>query len=153
VQAVPLTVNAVGLAFVELFQLARNPTLTLALAAIVEFQDAPVTVTVAPLWAKLPFQSCEMVWPLANVQLSVQLLSAEPPVLVILTSPLEAARPLAGSQLSSSATPQNVIELIIDAWRPTPTARRRAGTNLQVRRAPRAARQPNLQVWLFPGQV
>jgi hypothetical protein len=39
-----------------------------------------VTVTFEPLWVAVPFQSCEIVWPLANVQVNVQLLKAVVPV-------------------------------------------------------------------------
>jgi hypothetical protein len=39
-----------------------------------------VTVTLAPLWLSMPFQSDETVCPLANVHVSAQLVSAVVPV-------------------------------------------------------------------------
>jgi hypothetical protein len=44
-----------------------------------------VTVTVAPLWVSTPFQIDEMVWPLAKLQTSVQLVQAVLLVLVMAT--------------------------------------------------------------------
>jgi hypothetical protein len=38
------------------------------------------TVTLAPLWVPVPFQTCETVCPLAKAQVSVQLLRGVVPV-------------------------------------------------------------------------
>ena len=37
-------------------------------------------MTLAPLWLSMPFQSCETVWPLAKLQVRVQLVHAVVPV-------------------------------------------------------------------------
>jgi hypothetical protein len=47
-----------------------------------------VTVTVEPLWVSTPFQRDVIVWPLAKVQLSVQLLMAVVPVFwIVIAAP------------------------------------------------------------------
>jgi hypothetical protein len=57
-QLTPLTAKFVGTVFVTLFQVALNPMpLTLPPAGIAALYPAFVTVTFAPLWLAVPFQS------------------------------------------------------------------------------------------------
>ncbi|MEN3306671.1 MAG: hypothetical protein V7603_2873, partial [Micromonosporaceae bacterium] len=63
-----------------------NPNVVEVLAPSVPFQETFFTVTAEPLVVSVPFQSWLMVWPLANVQVTVQPLMAEAPARTV-TSP------------------------------------------------------------------
>src|SRR5689334_5173553 len=79
VQAVPLSVNAVGRGFVPVCE-ALNPKFTDAPAAIVPFQDSLVMVTVVPVCPPRADQTWVTCWPPVNVQTSDQLLIVVVPV-------------------------------------------------------------------------
>lgn len=63
--------------------LAWNPNVVDAFAASAPLYDAFVTVTVLPLVVSVPLHSCEIVCPLASVQLTVQPLIAVPPAVTV----------------------------------------------------------------------
>ena len=46
-----------------------------------------MTVTLAPDWVRLPFQSWVTVWPLAKLHLSVQLVSGSPRLVMFTLAP------------------------------------------------------------------
>lgn len=78
--------NAVGAELVP-FQVPLKPGAELSVApgAIEPLYERLVMVTVLPLWVYVPFQSCEMVCPLAKEKTRLQPLIAVVPVLVIVS--------------------------------------------------------------------
>jgi len=80
-QVVPLMAKDVGTALVDPFHVPLNPIpVRLPPAAMLPLYGSFFTVTFAPLWVTMPFQSDETVCPLAKAQVSVQLDSAVVPV-------------------------------------------------------------------------
>jgi len=80
-QVVPLIAKDAGTALVTPFQVPLNPMpVRLPPAGMLPLYGSFFTVTLAPLWVSMPFQSCETVWPLAKVQVRVQLDKAVVPV-------------------------------------------------------------------------
>jgi hypothetical protein len=71
VQEVPLTAKSMGARF-WLDLLALKPNSAVAPAAIVRFQAAPRTLTVAPVWVCEPLHSSVIRWPSAKVQVRFQ---------------------------------------------------------------------------------
>ena len=79
--AAPLSVNAVGFAFVPL-KVPLKPTVVVPPAAREPFQLALVTVTVSPLCDQVPFHPWVTCWLPGNVKPSVHALTAEPPLVI-----------------------------------------------------------------------
>jgi hypothetical protein len=95
-QAAPFTENAVGLELLPLTD-PLNPIVALPPVARAPFQLSLVTVTFSPDWDQVPFQPLDTCWLPGNVNARVQLVIAEP-LLVIVTLPVKPPGQLLGTE-------------------------------------------------------
>ena len=87
VQVTPLTVKAVGTLLVVV-QLPLKPMpVSVAPVAMLPLYDMLVTRTAEPDWLTVPFHSWVTIWPLANVQPSVQLDIGSPRLVMFTFAP------------------------------------------------------------------